>query len=149
MPLLNGGALASQQDAAQARYAQAFARYRQALRSAVEEAETALVNLDSATRRAEHASTASQGFKAYFQAADQHWRAGGISLLALEEARRSASMAERNEIALQRDRVLHWIALYKALGGGWNAGQPRTGNTETNHAKDSTRTALMTAGDAK
>lgn len=121
LPLLDGGALAAQQDAARARHAQALARYRQAVRSAVEEVEGVLVNLDAARIRNEQARIATTGFKAFFTAAEQNWRAGGISLLALEEARRSASAAERNEIALLRDRVLHWIALYKALGGGWQA----------------------------
>lgn len=121
LPLFNGGALAAQQDAAQARHAQAYARYRQAVRGAIEEVETALVNLDAARSRNEQARVASEGFRAYFLAAEQNWRAGGISLLALEDARRQASAAERNEIALQRDRILYWIALYKALGGGWQA----------------------------
>ena len=121
LPILDGGALAAQQDAASARHAQALARYRQAVRGAVEEVETVLVNLEAARSRAEHARIATAGFDAYFKAAEQNWRAGGISLLALEDARRLASPAQRNEISLQRDRVLYWIALYKALGGGWQA----------------------------
>lgn len=135
LPLLNGGALAARQDAAQARYAQSYARYRQAVRGAIEEVESALVNLDAARSRNEQAHLASAGFRAYFQAAEQHWRAGGISLLALEDARRQASAAERNEIALQRDRVLYWIALYKALGGGWQAApNPQLAASATNSA---------------
>jgi NodT family efflux transporter outer membrane factor (OMF) lipoprotein len=120
LPLFNGGALAARQTEAEARYEQALARYRKAVRAAVEEVETALVNLDSANRRADSAHAATTGYAAYFAAAEKNWRAGGLSLLALEEARRMASMAERNEIALQRDRVQSWIALYKAIGGGWD-----------------------------
>ena len=121
LPLFDGGALAAQQEAARARYAQTLAHYRQAVLGAVEEVETALVQLDAARRRTDHAQTATLGYRAYFQAAEQHWRAGGLSLLALEEARRHMNAARRNEIALQRDQVLHWIALYKALGGNWQA----------------------------
>ncbi|SMB21109.1 Outer membrane lipoprotein [Sterolibacterium denitrificans] len=121
LPLFAGGALAAQQDAAQARHAQAYARYRQAVRGAIEEVEGTLVNLEAARQRSQHARIASQGFRGYFKAAEQNWRAGGISLLALEDARRLATAAERNEIALQRDHILGWIALYKALGGGWQA----------------------------
>jgi multidrug efflux system outer membrane protein len=120
LPIFNGGALAAQQTAAGARYEQALARYRKAVRAAVEEVETALVNLDSATRRVGDARIATTGYAAYFNAAEKNWRAGGLSLLMLEDARRSAAAAERNEIALQRERVLNWIALYKALGGGWD-----------------------------
>ncbi len=112
------------------------------MRSAVEEVEGVLVNLDAARIRNEQARIATTGFKAFFTAAEQNWRAGGISLLTLEEARRSASGAERNEIALLRDRVLHWIALYKALGGGWQAAAaPALDMPETNVA------ALNSAGE--
>lgn len=124
LPLFDGGALAANQQAAQARYAQALARYRQAVRAAVEEVETALVLLDAAATRSDEAHIAAEGYRAHFAANEQHWRAGGISLLTLEESRRLSSQAERQEIARQQERVLHWIALYKALGGGWQADRP-------------------------
>ena len=53
-----------------------------------------------------------------------NWRAGGASLLTLEEARRSALSAQIDQITLQRSRVQYWIALYKALGGGWQPDTP-------------------------
>lgn len=121
LPLFNGGALAARQDEAQARFEQALARYRKAVRGAVEEVESVLVNLDSATQRAGQVHDAAAGFAAYAHAAEENWHAGGLSQLALEEARRFALAAERNEITVQRERVLNWIALYKALGGGWDA----------------------------
>lgn len=145
LPLFNGGALAARQSEAEARYAQALARYRKATRAAVEEVETALVNLDSATQRAAYAHTASESFSAYFKAAETNWHSGGLSLLLLEEARRSATAAERNEIMLQRDQVLHWIALYKALGGGWNTAVP----AETSTSSASTDANMNTNTDTK
>lgn len=120
LPLLDGGALAAQQDAASARYTRMLARYRQAVRSAVEEVEAALTQLDAARRRTENARIAATGYRSYFQSAEKNWRAGGLSLLGLEEARRSMLAAEATEITLQRDHVLAWIHLYKALGGGWS-----------------------------
>ncbi len=128
LPLLDGGALAAQQDVATARYTQMLARYRQAVRSAVEEVEAALTLLDAARRRTEDAHIAATAYRTYFQAAEQNWRAGGLSLLALEDARRSMLAAEAAEITLQRDHVLAWIHLYKALGGGWH---PDTIHTDT------------------
>jgi outer membrane protein TolC len=50
-----------------------------------------------------------------------------------EEARRSAQSAEITLIGLRRDAVEYWIALYKALGGGWSADKTLTlpeGETE-------------------
>ena len=37
----------------------------------------------------------------------------------LEESRRTALAAEMALVLLQRERVAAWIALYRALGGGW------------------------------
>lgn len=89
------------------------------MRNAIKEVEQALVRRDSARRREADAATA--GFALSFNA-DANWRAGGVSLLALKIARRNANNAERRPIALPRDRVQDWISLYKALGGGWQAG---------------------------
>jgi NodT family efflux transporter outer membrane factor (OMF) lipoprotein len=131
LPIFAGGALAAQQDAAQARYAQAYARYRQAVRGAIEEVEATLVNLEAARQRSQHAKTAGAGYQSFFKASEQNWRMGGISLLTLEDARRLATAAERNEIALQRDHILSWIALYKALGGGWQTTPATTASSAT------------------
>ncbi|MEO5364580.1 MAG: efflux transporter outer membrane subunit [Magnetococcus sp. DMHC-8] len=119
LPLLDGGARRARVDEAQARYEQAQARYLGAVRTAVEEVETALVNLDSIRRRVDeaHAVTAHQA--AHYQTTAGLWRAGGASLLALEESQRAALNAERAETVLQREQVQAWITLYKALGGGW------------------------------
>ena len=119
LPLFTGGALTAAQEAARARYAQALARYRQAVRLAVEETEGALVNLHAATERSQQAEQAYADYHAYFTAVEENWRAGGLSLLALETARRLSTAAERNRLEVERSRIQSWIALYKALGGGW------------------------------
>jgi outer membrane protein TolC len=111
-------------DSARASYAAALANYHQGVRDVATEVEEALVNLDATARRAEEAERAAQEYRRYFDATETHWRAGGVSLLSLEEARRSAMSADIQLISLQRDRIGYWIALYKALGGGWQPGTP-------------------------
>lgn len=122
MPLFDAGKRAALVQSAEARLAQQRAAYEAAVRAAINEVEQALVNLDSARRREADASAAVTGYANYYLAAEANWRAGGVSLLSLEEARRNANIAERKLIALQRMRVQNWISLYKALGGGWQAG---------------------------
>jgi NodT family efflux transporter outer membrane factor (OMF) lipoprotein len=122
IPLFDGGRRRAAIDSAQASYTSALAGYRQGVRNVVKDVEQALVNLDSTARRAEEAERAATEYRTYFQATETNWRAGGASLLTLEEARRSALSAEITQITLQRDRVEYWIALYKALGGGWQPG---------------------------
>lgn len=155
LPIFAGGALLAQQDAAQARYAQAYARYRQAVRGAIEEVEATLVSLDAAQQRSAQSRIASQAYRNFFQAAEKNWRMGGLSLLALEDARRLTNAAERNEITAQRDHVLGWIALYKALGGGWQTGDESAANdikatdsmeqTEVDQTEQTTATVTTTA----
>lgn len=126
IPLFDGGKRRAAVDSARAGYTSALADYRQGVRDAVEEVERALVNLDSTAARAEQAERAEQEYRRYFLATEASWRAGRESLITLEEARRSALSAETQRITLQRDRVEYWIALYKALGGGWEPGTPAT-----------------------
>ncbi|WP_322405329.1 efflux transporter outer membrane subunit [Massilia luteola] len=119
LPLFDGGRLRAQVASARAGYQTALANYRGRVRTAVREAEQALVRLDAATRRSEDIANAAAGYRRYFDAAERNWTAGGINLLSLEEARRNALQAEQADISTRRDRVLDGIALYKALGGGW------------------------------
>lgn len=122
IPLFDAGKRRAAVDSAQAGYAAALAVYRGGVRTVVKEVEQALVNLDSTARRADQAASAAHEYRDYFVATETNWRAGGASLLILEEARRSALSAEVTNITLQRDRVEQWIALYRALGGGWQPG---------------------------
>ncbi|SEF34873.1 efflux transporter outer membrane subunit [Variovorax sp. NFACC27] len=122
IPLFDGGKRRAAVVTARANYQTALANYRQGVRTAVKEVERSLVNLDSTARRVDEAQRAADDYRRYFQATETNWRAGLESLLTLEEARRSALSAEISLITLQRDRVEYWISLYKALGGGWQAG---------------------------
>jgi multidrug efflux system outer membrane protein len=124
LPLFDAGARAAGEDAARARYDEARASLDERLRRAVGEVEEALVRLDAATRREGEALRAAQGFRDYFNAAEQRWRIGAGSLIDREDARRTALAAQNALINVQRERVAAWITLYRALGGGWSATAP-------------------------
>jgi len=124
LPLLDGGKRAAAVDSARASYDYQSAAYRQGVRTALKEVEQALVRLDGASRRTLDSEAAAQGYRDYFQAVDSNWRAGGASLLTREQARRDALAAEITFITVQRDQIQYWIALYKALGGGWQPDAP-------------------------
>jgi len=121
LPLFDGGAIAAREEAARGRYDEARAVLDDRLRRAVGEVEEALLRLDSATRREADAERAAQGFRDYFAAAEERWRIGAGSLIDREDARRTALAAQSALLTVQRERVLAWIALYRALGGGWSA----------------------------
>ncbi|WP_374537551.1 efflux transporter outer membrane subunit [Chitinimonas taiwanensis] len=130
LPLFDGGAGKAAVRSAQASYASSLASYQQAVRDAVKEVEQALVRLASANARVTDVAQSATGYRRYFSASEQLWRAGGSSLLNLEQSRRDALSAEQNLIGVQRDRVLYGIALYKALGGGWQtSATPSSGDS--------------------
>lgn len=127
LPIFDWGKKAAAVDTAQASYDAQLARYRQGIRDVFKEVEQALVRLDGTTRRTADLQIAADGYARYFRAIDQNWRGGGANLLNREEARRNALNAEINVITVQRDRLQYWIALYKALGGGWQSAPRESG----------------------
>ena len=120
LPIFDAGRRAAAVDAAQARYEEAAALYRARVRQAVREVEEALLALDSARARNEDARVATEGYRASFTATEARYKGGLASLVELEDARRTALAAETALVALQRERVAAWIALYRAAGGGWS-----------------------------
>jgi outer membrane protein, multidrug efflux system len=78
-----------------------------------------LVTLDSTAQRERDALAAARDFEASLVATQARQRGGLASLLDLENARRLAVQANSALIELQRERAAAWVALYRALGGGW------------------------------
>ncbi len=117
--LFTGGKTEATIRAAKADYDGALADYRQVVRNAVKEVESALVRLDSMVQREKEASMSAEGYSAYLAAAEENHRAGGASLLDLEAARRAAINARISLLDLRQSRLKQWITLYKAFGGGW------------------------------
>jgi NodT family efflux transporter outer membrane factor (OMF) lipoprotein len=120
LPLFDGGARSAAVDGARASYEIAYAQWRNTVRNAVTEVEKTLVQLDNTGQRTLQAEGAAREYRRYLTGADAQRQAGTISLLTFEEARRQALAAQLELIGLQRDKVIHWVALYKALGGGWD-----------------------------
>lgn len=126
MPLFDGGRSAAQVHSSKAQYEAAVLQYKAALRNAVRDVETALVNLHSAKERSQHTDVAVQGFQKSFTAADAKYKAGIGSMLELENARRNLNKALLGQSALQQQTQAAWVALYRALGGGWQAAHNTT-----------------------
>ena len=66
------------------------------------------------------------GYGQSFRATEARHRVGLASLPELEEARRLRLNAESSAIALQQERFGAWVALYLALGGGFDPAQTQT-----------------------
>jgi outer membrane protein, multidrug efflux system len=119
MPVFDAGRRAAAEDASRARYDEAVVQYEARVRQAVREVEEALVNLESARQRNADARIAVEGYRISFDATESRYRSGLGSLIELEDQRRVLLAAETTLVSLQRERLAAWIALYRALGGGW------------------------------
>lgn len=123
-PLFDAGRRAGAAEAARARLEIAQADWRARALDAVREVEQALVRLDAAGRRLADARAAEEGYRQFLEAATTQWENGAISLLDLEQARRNAQNASAALVQTQRERIGAWLALYKAVGGGWQPAAP-------------------------
>ncbi|MDQ6640237.1 MAG: TolC family protein, partial [Pseudomonadota bacterium] len=103
-----------------ARYDEAASAYAATLRTAIRDVENALVSLQGTTDRSTDAQIAADNFEVSYRATEARYKSGFGTLFELEDARRSALTAQNTLIDLRRERVAAWIALYRALGGGWS-----------------------------
>jgi multidrug efflux system outer membrane protein len=122
VPVFDGGRRRARVVAARAAYQAAQSQFRSRARQAVREVEEALVRLEAAAVREQEVLAVVQGYRQMLAATEARWRHGLASELEWEEARRGLRGAESGALAVQRDRVAAWVALYRALGGGWQAG---------------------------
>ncbi len=127
LPLFDAGARRANVVAARARYDEATSGYAATLRDAIRDVEEALVTLQGTADRSADAQVAADNFEVSFRAAEARYKSGFGTLFELEDARRSALVAQITLIDLRRERVAAWIALYRALGGGWT--QPDDAHT--------------------
>ena len=145
VPLFDGGRSAALEHGSKVQYEAAALQYYAALRNAVRDVETALVNLYSAQERNANTQHAVQGFEKAFQAANAKYRVGMGSMLELESARRNLNTARQGQSALQQQLETAWVALYRALGGGWTLA---ANATDADHALIRAGEAVRTDRDA-
>lgn len=121
-PLFDRGMRRASAQAAKVRYESATAVYAARLRTAIQEVESALITLQSTALRSESAGVAVDGFERAYRATAASYDVGAGSLFDLEDARRSVVSAQSTLIDLRRERLLAWVSLYRAIGGGWDPG---------------------------
>lgn len=119
LPLFDAGQRTANVGASQANYTAAVLAYQGQVRQAVREVEEALVALHSTQARASDAQVATKGFAQALAATQSRYDQGLASLLELEDARRSALAAESAVLTLALEQQLAWVALYRAVGGGF------------------------------
>jgi outer membrane protein TolC len=121
LPIFDAGRRAANVDTAMTAYEVAANNYRTQARRAVREVEEALVRLASLEVRERESLKASRGYHTSLRAMQERYTFGLASILDLEETRRLSFNADNILATVRRERVNAFIALYRAVGGGWTA----------------------------
>jgi NodT family efflux transporter outer membrane factor (OMF) lipoprotein len=118
-PLFHGGALLHQQRAAEANYDQAAAQYRSTVLTAFQNVADTLHAIDADAQSLRAAVNAEQAAHKSWTIAQRQWQLGQTGyppVLQAGQAWRQASIAL---IQAQAARYTDTVALFQALGGGW------------------------------
>lgn len=117
--LFDGGRVRAEIRASQARTQQAAIAYEQAVLAALADAERALGDYASGLGALDRRWTAVDAAYASQRHAQARYAAGDIALTALLAAERSIYETESTAARAHTNAALRLVALYKALGGGW------------------------------
>jgi outer membrane protein, multidrug efflux system len=124
LPIFTGGRIRSNIALQKARLTQAQLRYRSAVLGALQETEDALVNYSFEQERRVHLQDAVVRNQTAVQLSRERYRSGLADFLTVLDAERqlynSEDLLAQSQIAV----TTNLIALYKALGGGWEAAAP-------------------------
>jgi NodT family efflux transporter outer membrane factor (OMF) lipoprotein len=121
LPIWDGGSRSANIDSAQASLRAAASAHEAQVRQAVSEVEQALVRLAASGPGLAESQRAARGFRTAYDATAAKQKVGLASALELEDTRRSLAQADGQAVDAEQEQVSAWIALYRALGGGWAA----------------------------
>ena len=120
LPIFDGGKLAAARDAAEAQRDESLVAWRSSVLTALEDVENALVSLGKERSRAQALTKAVEGYRKAAELSRDQYEAGKSSFLDVLDAERSLYSAEgsliQSRVAIAKD----YVALAKALGGGWS-----------------------------
>jgi multidrug efflux system outer membrane protein len=120
IPLFKGGQLAAAVDVARAQRDQNFIAYQSSVLTALEDVENALVALTQEQVRNQKLTVAVQNYRKSTELSRALYQIGATSFLDVLTAERSLYSAEDPLIQSNATIAKNYIALNKALGGGWS-----------------------------
>ena len=121
LPIFTGGRLRSQLHVQDARLQQAAIIYRATILSALEETENGLVNYSHEQTRRERLESAVKSNEEAVKLSSETYRAGLTDFLSVLDAERELYANEDLLAQSRTTQAVNLIALYKALGGGWQS----------------------------
>lgn len=120
VPIFNGGQLKAAADVARAQRDQYFIAYRAAVLTALQDVEDSIVALSQERRKNQKLSQSAGSYRQAANLSRTLYRAGSSSFLDVLDAERSLYSAETSLIESRVAIATDYVALNKALGGGWD-----------------------------
>ncbi len=120
VPIFQGGRLSADVDAARAARDQSFIAYRKVILTALSEVENASVSLNQNRLRVAQLQKIVSYSRKINELTLEQYRAGTKSFVDVLTAQRDLLSAETELSQARTELVLNYVALQKALGGGWN-----------------------------
>ncbi|GLK56879.1 RND transporter [Methylopila capsulata] len=119
VPLFEGGSLVAAVDVARAQRDQYFVAFRASVLTAFEDVENALVALRKERERTAKLGASASAYRDSARLSRELYRAGSSAFLDVLDAERSLYDAEDALLASRVLAATNYVALQKALGGGW------------------------------
>lgn len=129
-PVLQGDRLRAAADVNAALRDQTVIAYDQVVRNAFVEVDNALAGIDFLREQIDEAQARRDAAREAFRIAQNRYRNGYASYLDQLDAQRTSYTADQTLVQLQAALLTVHVDLYRALGGGWQAGDGATGATQ-------------------
>jgi multidrug efflux system outer membrane protein len=127
LPVFNWGRIHANIRAKEALDEQAFLNYQYTVLKAYKEVEDALIAHAEESQRIAALQQAVDAQQLSLSLATERWRKGLSAYLDVLTAERALFQTQRDLVDAQAQQSAQLVALYKALGGGWQAGENQTG----------------------
>ena len=118
-PIFNNGRLGAERDRASARQQELLETYRGAIINGFADVEKALTGIRGLDEQRQWQAEELAQAQTAFNIAQRRYQAGAEDLLSVLDTQRTLYAAQDLNVQLRLARVQASIALYKALGGGW------------------------------
>jgi NodT family efflux transporter outer membrane factor (OMF) lipoprotein len=130
-PIFNWGRIQANIDRSNAEQEQAFLAYQQSILTAFREVEDALVAYQQEQVRRAALKQSAEANALAVKLSEERYLRGLTAFLNVLESQRALYLAQSNLVASNARVSTSLVALYKALGGGWQAVEPRKSGPET------------------
>jgi outer membrane efflux protein/MacB-like protein len=124
LPLFTGGRIRSNIAVQTSRQREAVIGYQSTVLNALEDVENALVSYSQEQERRDRLNDAVAQSQLAVDLATEQYKAGLVDFLSVLDAQRDLYANEDQLVQSQTSVTTNLVGLYRALGGGWNLGEP-------------------------